>query len=300
MSSRSPSPSTAHLAHIDAYFAGWNAHDGAAVARSFAPGGSYEDPTTGGPVPGAAVDGVVAPLCAAFPDLRFTPGAPIGGAGRYAVEWTLAGTNTGALRPGLQPTGGAMRLRGVDVFEVDEGGIRAVRASFDQKAFVESFGLMALIQPVEQGAATFGYSMRVASGNPRPPGVIALTWIQGADDAEKERIRAHSRQNVQDFLAEPGFLSIVTGFTGLRGFTVTAWEDEASMRRALSRHHAVAMRELFSERFVAAVWTSVWTPDRMNRIWVRCLSCGSLQDVNDDHRDCTACGEGLPTRPAFW
>lgn len=47
---------------------------------------------------------------------------------------------------------------------------------------------------------------------------------------------------MQDFLAEPAFISIVTGFTGFRGFTVTAWEDEASMKQALARHHAVAMK----------------------------------------------------------
>lgn len=95
--------------------------------------------------------------------------------------------------------------------------------------------------------------MRVSSGNRQPPGVIALTWIQAADEKEKERIRAHSRDNVQDFMAEPGFISIVTGFTRLRGFTVTAWQDEAAMKRALGKHHAVAMRELFGENFVASV-----------------------------------------------
>ncbi|MCA9644100.1 MAG: hypothetical protein KC492_25580, partial [Myxococcales bacterium] len=176
----------------------------------------------------------------------------------------------------------------------------AVRGYFDQKAFVESFGLMALVQPFEQGPAKYGYSMRVPSGNPKPPGVIALTWIQGANEAEKERIRAHARDNVKDFLAEPGFISIVTGFTGLRGFTVTAWEDEASMKRALAKHHAVAMKELFGENFVASVWTSVWTATRMNRIWVRCPGCGALEDVNDDHRTCNKCHAPMPERPAFW
>jgi hypothetical protein len=228
-------------------------------------------------------------------------GAP---SGRFVVEWLMRGRNLGEYQPGIAPTGKSVAVPGVAVFELAEGGIRRVRWYFDQKTFVESFGLMALVQPVEQGAARYGYSMRVASGNPRPPSVIALTWIQGADEAERERIRAHSRDNVRDFLAEPGFVSIVTGFTGLRGFTVTAWEDEASMRRALAKHHAVAMRELFGEPggapFVASVWTSVWTPTRMNRLWVRCPACGSLEDVNDDHRTCGKCHAPMPERPAFW
>lgn len=164
----------------------------------------------------------------------------------------------------------------------------------------DDFVALALAAPIETQTAQYGYSLRAASGNPRPPGVIALTWITASDASERARIRAHSRDNVKDFLAEPGFISIVTGFTGLRGFTVTAWDDEAAMKRALSKHHAVAMKELFSERFVASVWTSVWTPTRVNRIWVRCPSCGSLEDVNDDHRACGKCHAPLPERPAFW
>ena len=166
----------------------------------------------------------------------------------------------------------------------------------------EDFVALALAEPIESesGQAKYGYVMRVASDNPNPPGVIALTWIAGKDEHERQRIRDHAKQNVQDFLEEPGFLSIVTGFIGLRGFTVTAWEDEDSMKRALSKHHAVAMRELFGEPFVASVWTSVWTPGRINRIWVRCLSCESLEDVSDNHRHCSKCNNELPERPAFW
>lgn len=285
---------------VDAYFDGWNSHDAAAVARTFAPRGTYEDPTTGGAVPGAEIARVLEPLAAAFPDLVFERSAAIGDADRQVVEWTMRGHNRGPLRAGISATDKAVMLRGVDVFDVSADGILAVRGYFDQKQFVESFGLMALVQPIEQGAAKYGYSMRVPSGNHKPPGVIALTWIQGANEAEKERIRAHSRDNVKDFLAEPGFISIVTGFTGLRGFTVTAWEDEPSMKRALAKHHTVAMKELFTENFVASVWTSVWTPTRMNRIWVRCPSCGSLEDVNDDHRSCTKCHAPMPERPGFW
>ncbi len=147
---------------------------------------------------------------------------------------------------------------------------------------------------------TDGYSLRVPSGNPNPPGVMALTWILAASEQEKERIRAHARQNVEDFKAEPGFISIVTGFTGLRGFTVTAWEDEPSMTRALSKHHALAMKELFDTSFVAAVWTSVWRPIRLNRMWLRCPGCTALEDVSDDHRECSCCSAELPERPAFW
>jgi quinol monooxygenase YgiN len=164
----------------------------------------------------------------------------------------------------------------------------------------DDFVALALASELSSGRASYGYAMRVASDNRRPPGVIALTWILGKDSAERERIRAHSRENVRDFLDEPGFISIVTGFIGLRGFTVTAWEDEAALHRALGRHHAVAMRELFGEDFVAAVWTSVWTPTRVNRLWVRCTACGALEDATADPTACGRCGAALPERPAFW
>lgn len=289
-----------HKALIDAYFAGWNAHDASAVASTFAPGGTYIDPTTAGPVSASDLDRVVGPLCSAFPDLSFECSEVVGAGGRYVVETVMRGHNRGMLRPGINPTDKPVELRGAAVFELNDDGIRQVRGYFDQKALAESLGLMVLVQPIEQGPAKYGYSMRVPSGNPKPPGVIALTWIQGANEAEKERIRAHSRDNVKDFMSEPGFISIVTGFTGLRGFTVTAWEDEASMKRALGKHHGVAMKELFGENFVASVWTSVWTPARINRIWVRCPACGSLEDVSDDHQSCGKCHSLLPQRPAFW
>lgn len=164
----------------------------------------------------------------------------------------------------------------------------------------EAFVALALAGPIESATAQYGYALRAASGSAKPPGIIALTWIAARDAAERERIRAHSRDNVRDFLAEPGFISIVTGFTGMRGFTVTAWENEEAMKRALGKHHATAMKELFGEDFVGAVWTSVWAPTRINRIWVRCPACGALEDVSDDHRNCSKCQASMPTRPAFW
>lgn len=174
---------------IDSYFRAWNAHDSAALSRAFAPDGTYEDPTTGGKVTGTAIAGVAERLFEALPDLAFERAEAIGSGSRRVVEWLMRGHNRGTLRAGIEPTGQAVTLAGVDVFDVDPRGIRSVRGYFDQKAFVEGLGLMALVQPIEQGRARYGYSMRVPSGNPKPPGVIALTWIQGANEDEKERPR---------------------------------------------------------------------------------------------------------------
>jgi steroid delta-isomerase-like uncharacterized protein len=284
---------------IEAYLAAWSGGDGAALADMLAEHGTYEDPSTDGPIGAAALPGALAPLAAAFPDRVYTAAAVTRGADRTVVEWTMTATMLGPLH-GAPATGRRVALAGVDVLVHGAGGLRTVRRHHDARGLAEQAGLTVLVQPADQERAHFGYSMRVHSGNPRPPGILALTWIAGADEAEKQRIRAHARHNVQDFLAEPGFIAIVTGFTGLRGFTATAWEDEAAMRRALAGHHAVAMAELRRERFVASVWTSVWQPVRVGRLWLRCPACGSLEDVADDHRTCLACTAPLPPRPAYW
>jgi len=282
------------------YYAAWNARDAGTLASLFTDSGTYEDPTTPGTVGASALVGVLEALAETCSDFHFEAGDAVEAERKLVVEWTLTGNGRAPRGPETGPMNMRPLVSGVDVFDVVPGGIACVRRYFDQKALAERMGLMALIQPIAQGPAQFGYAMRVPSGNPRPPGVVGLTYIQAADEDEKERIRAHARQNVQDFLKEPGFISIVTGFCGLRGFTVTAWEDEASLGRALSGHHAVAMHELFSQTFVSSVWTSVWTPARINRLWLRCTACGLLQDVSDDHRGCTTCRAPLPERPSFW
>ena len=71
-------------------------------------------------------------------------------------------------------------------------------------------------------------------------------------------MREHSRQIVGDFLNEPGFIGIVTGFAGNRGFTCTAWEDEKGFYRALDQHHARAKQDFRTSGLSPGVWTSVW------------------------------------------
>jgi SnoaL-like protein len=54
-----------------AYFDAWNAHDEDAIVTTFAKAGTYVDPTTPGPLQGAAIGESAAALWAAFPDLAF-------------------------------------------------------------------------------------------------------------------------------------------------------------------------------------------------------------------------------------
>jgi len=193
-----------------------------------------------------------------------------------------------------------IHIDGIDVIEFAHGGIAKVRRFYDRRAMFEQLGLQVLVEPRQLSAVRFGYSLHASSENPAPPGIVALTWIEGRDEAERDRIREHSGEIVADFLKEPGFIGIVTGFAGDRGFTCTAWQDEPSLHRALDHHHARAKQEFRTSGLSPAVWTSVWKPHHINRLWLRCSTCERPNDVSDRHLQCTNCGADLPVQPAYW
>jgi steroid delta-isomerase-like uncharacterized protein len=288
------------LERIEAYYARFNAHDAEGAAALFAPDGVFSDAATSGPVPRDRIAAAAGHVIAVLPDLRISPGSPAGSEGRHVVEWTLAGTHLGPFRPNLVPSARRVTLSGADVFEVDGEGIRRLTRYFDRQTFAEALGLQVIVEPHQQEGAVFGYSMRLSAPGSRVPGVIGLTWIRGRDEAERDRIRGHARRIIQSFQEEPGFIGIVTGFAGDRGFTITAWEDEDALSRALSHQHARAKHEFQTADLAPGVWTSVWKPVRTNRIWTRCPACHEPNDVNDDHRTCTKCGAELPPRPPVW
>ncbi len=74
---------------------------------------------------------------------------------------------------------------------------------------------------------TLGYSVRDWISTEKPS-ALGVTWI--LDEAEKAVIRGHARRIVQHFHEVPEFIGIVTGFVGLHGFTITAWDSEEALR----------------------------------------------------------------------
>lgn len=292
---------------LDAWLSAWNARDAAALAALLGVHGTYRDPLLPAAIGAGEVAAHVARVAEAMPDHRLEGAsrAPVeqhAAAGLAAARLAavrLAGTNTGPLVAGASPLGRPIALEAMLTITVAEEAVH-VALTFDRHTLWEQAGLQVLVLPHTQGAAQFGYSMRVASGNRAVPGVIALTWIAARDADEQDHIRTHSREIVRNFMDEPGFIGIVTGFQGGRGFTVTAWEDEAALRRGLAQQHRTAARELRTTDLAPGVWTSVWQPLRINRIWTRCGACTSLEDVTDDHRACGRCGATLAERPPFW
>ena len=293
----------APAARLVAWCVAWNGGDTAALARLLGETGTYHDPLTTSPVTAATVSAHLARWRTAIPDLVCDVGTvhsarEVDDASAIATV-TLRGTNTGELMAGCVPQAQAIHLAAT-LTTMATATDAVITLAFDRHALWEQAGLQVLVQPFTQGNASFGYSMRVASGNRAVPGVIALTWIGARDDGERDHIRSHSREIVRNFLAEPGFIGIVTGFQAGRGFTVTAWEDEGAMHRGLAQQHRSAMRELRKTDLAPGVWTSVWQPLRINRIWTRCAACAALEDVTDDHRRCTQCDAPLAERPPFW
>jgi len=217
------------------------------------------------------------------------------------VEWVLNGTNTVGIKPGVVATGKSLHLAGVDVLEAGSPlGMTRARRYFDQKSMYEQIGMQAIVEPISQGAATFGYSKRAASGNLAMPKILAVTWIAFRDQWELNRIREHAAQIIQNFIEEPGFISIVTGAAGSRAFTVTAWEDEDALKRALAKAHLNAKHEFQTTDLSPGVWTSIWTPHRINRLWTKCSTCGQPNDQTNNRVDCSFCGARLAERQPYW
>ena len=81
---------------IDRYFAAWNAHDPEAIVACFTADGTFEDPTTGGPITGSAIAETANDLFVGFPDVSFDDVRIERSSTSAAVQYVMRGTNTGA------------------------------------------------------------------------------------------------------------------------------------------------------------------------------------------------------------
>jgi steroid delta-isomerase-like uncharacterized protein len=282
------------------YFDAWNRRDPQAIVATFAEGGTYSDPNTPGGLTGQAISEYAGGLFAAFPDLSFDllSHASIGD-GVVAAQWVMRGTNTGPLR-GNPPTGGTVALPGADFIAVEGDKVRSVQGYFDRRTLVEQLGLQVIVQPYSAGPFSFGYSVRVQSGKLTKPGAFSLTWIQARSEEEAQQVRNYSRPTAAQMVDMPGFIAWIGVGIADRLFTITAWEDAESPQQLL-RHtlHKEAVEQFFGADFATGVMTSVWKPERINALWVRCEACGSLEDYELSGGMCR-CGQRLPEPPPYW
>jgi heme-degrading monooxygenase HmoA len=277
---------------VDRFYAAWNGHDASAVAGSFTAGGVYADPLTGDGLSGDELRDHVQSVLDVIRDLRIAVTRTVANENAAAVIWATEGTWDGALGL-LSASETPVRFEGTDVFELDDGRLRVVRRSFDQLSLADALRLQTIVEPYSDGDLTFGHSMRDWVSKARP-GALGVTWLLARGETEKLAIRARAREIIEHFREVPGFIGIVTGFAGLHGFTLTAWESEEALRLATrSGAHREAMHAFRQDGLAGGVFTSVWEPVRLNRMWLRC-PLGHPNDATRADGKCEVCGEPLP------
>ena len=284
-------------ASMRSFYDAWNRHEAAAIGAALAPGGLYADPLTRADLSGADLRDHVQTVLEVMPDLEITVTRAIKADDAAATVWTIEGTWDGTLGP-LAATHTPVRFEGADILEFDDGALRRVRRSFDQRAVADALRLQTIVVPYSEGAMTFGHSLRSWVSKEKP-GALGMTWILARDETEKLAIRARARDIISHFREVPGFIGIVTGFAGLHGFTLTAWEGEEALRLAThSGAHRDVMRAFHDDGLSGGVFTSVWAPLRLNRMWTRCSS-GHLNDASRADGKCEVCAESLPAREPY-
>jgi len=276
---------------VQAYLDAWNAHDGASVLAALAPDGTYVDPTLPAPISGQALVGYVAAFTAAFPDLRFDVERISADGDRVIVFWRMRGTNTGPLPGAPEPTGGTCDLPGIDLISVGDDGITGVVGYFDQKTMVEQLGLQVLVVPANEPPLVFGISARTVLDDTTVPGALSFTWIDVDSPQEQLEVQRRTTEVLQGLAAEPGFIGWVGTSAGLRGHTLTLWHSpeaaEAAVRR--SRAHRDGVARVRSRGLGTRVFSSIWTPYRLNDQMARCPGCGATLDIPGGTATC-GCG----------
>jgi steroid delta-isomerase-like uncharacterized protein len=254
------------------YIQAWNDHDPPAVVAALTPGGTYQDPTTAGPLTGEAFARNVADLVAAFPDVRFEEislAATSETAG--AMQWVMYGTNTGPLAGG-PPTGSTIALPGADFVDYDPSTDRlhSVTGYFDAATMFRQLGLQAHITPADMPPVTqFGYSVRIDTQRAGEPGAFTVTWID-VDDDRRAALQQATQAIVLEQLGNAGYLGSCFSVIGRRNYTFSAWTSTEAVRQALrGGRHAEAMRTtsrggLGDNAFGV---TSIWEPTVMNAVF---------------------------------
>jgi steroid delta-isomerase-like uncharacterized protein len=285
---------------VQRYFDAWNAHDAAAIVATFAPGGTYADPTTPGPLSGPAIGKNAEELWRSFPDVAFEIRShTASGDGFFAAEWMMTGTNTTPFAD-LPPTGRRVVLPGADFIRVTADGIQSVQGYFDAGALPRQLGLDIVVQPSSIGPFIFGTSVRIGGQSSGQPGAFSITALRTRSSEDTSRVREFSRRVAAEMPKMKGFLGWVGATVGDRMLTISAWENAGDPAQLMTGGvHKEAAGAFLGPDLSAGGWTSVWVPDRMNTFWQRCESCGEMVS-RDASGDTCKCGVSLGPKPSYW
>ncbi|MCB1378904.1 MAG: ester cyclase [Alphaproteobacteria bacterium] len=287
---------------VNRYLNGWIARDADAVLATLDDTGTYEDPSSGGPISGAAFRAYMEGLWAVFPDLTFeTESVGEMAPDLIAAQWLMRGTNTGSMM-GLPPTGKTVTLRGADFFRMKNGQIQSVTGYFDGGAVPRQLGLDIIVQPKEIGPFRFGISTSVQTGKLQEPGAFSITSLEARDAEAVQKVREGSRASLIDMLKMDGFIGATTAVIGTRMVTISAWDTPESSRRVMKEGaHSEAQKGFYDGSLARHGFTSVWTKERMNPYWVRCEACGAMNRRKpSDAAQACSCGATLPPPAPFW
>jgi steroid delta-isomerase-like uncharacterized protein len=282
------------------YFDAWNQHDAEAIVATFADGGTYADPTTPGPLTGAAIGAFAQALWAAFPDLSFEiVSTTHDDAGLISAEWLMKGTNTASFN-GLPPTNLPVALPGADFIRVEGDRILSVQGYFDGGAVPRQLGLDVIVQPKSIGPFSFGISTRATTGNTAIPGAFAITAIEVRTPEEEAQVRESSRKIATDLLSVPGFISIVATTIGDRMMTITAWDSRDSVAQMMKNsEHVSSIGRYYRDEIGRGGATGAWVPARLNPRRIRCIACAKMALADPAQAKCE-CGAALPAPLVYW
>ncbi len=269
---------------LDRYFDAWNAHDPQAVVAALSTGGTYEDPTTGGPLSGDVLSENVGTLMTGFQDVHFElVSVDALDENRAAAQWLMKGTHTGRM-PAGPATGQAVALPGADFIDYDPETDRLV-GYFDTATMLSQLGLQAHITPADMEPVTkFGIGMRVDTQRKAIPGALSVTWIDFDPEHQLTLIEAN-RNVVMEQFGNESYLGSCFASIGRRNFTFTAWESVEVAKKALrGGAHGAAMRMVSNGELGERVRgiTRVWRPEVLNGVF----HAGSgksfaLEELND-------------------
>jgi steroid delta-isomerase-like uncharacterized protein len=79
---------------------------------------------------------------AATPDAKTTVTRLVAGEQSCAAEWRIEGTFDGAPYLGIEPTGKHIEIRGLDLFELEDGEIVSNTGYFDGASFARQIGML--------------------------------------------------------------------------------------------------------------------------------------------------------------
>ncbi len=265
---------------IDRYFGAWNAHDPDAIMACFTEEGTFQDPTTGGPISGSAIGETANDLFVGFPDVSFTEVRVERGPSSAAAQYHMRGTNTGATPLG-PPSGQVGTLQGADFFTWEPDGelLTSVRGYWDLGGFLATMGLQVHPSPAGiPGLIDFGIGVRATKGDPTSPGCFTVTSIDVTGQSAWE-VNDFTEKITTELMAQEGYLGSVFATAGGRQYTFTAWRDVEAVTGIRQTVHRDAMRSFNAGTLGTRLMTSVWAPVRLNPVHV------SLSDGERPHRE---------------